>query len=247
MSGRFVSASVSLSARSAAGGNAHASAREREEVALKARAVSAAAKSRASGAGGASDAAERALSAERALIEAAQRERIRFAELYENNFERVYAYVARRVRDGAGGDREEAQDLTADVFHLALKNIGRFEWRGVPFAAWLFKIASNELADRSKRLRHRRAQERENNFLFQESADLAPAAPGVEDAERRARLFKLVERLPRDQSRVIVMRFAEDKSIREIAAALGRTEGSIKQLQFRGLQNLRVRLGDTNG
>jgi RNA polymerase sigma-70 factor (ECF subfamily) len=60
-------------------------------------------------------------------------------------------------------------------------------------------------------------------------------------------LFKLVERLPRDQSRVIVMRFAEDKSIREIANTLGRTEGSIKQLQFRGLQNLRVRLGDTNG
>ena len=70
---------------------------------------------------------------------------------------------------------------------------------------------------------------------------------GIDEAERRARLFKLVERLPRDQSRVIVMRFAEDKSIREIATALGRSEGSIKQLQFRGLQNLRVRLGDTNG
>ena len=68
-----------------------------------------------------------------------------------------------------------------------------------------------------------------------------------EEEERRARLFKLVERLPRDQSRVIVMRFAEDKSIREIAAALGRSEGSIKQLQFRGLQNLRVRLGDSAG
>ena len=69
-------------------------------------------------------------------------------------------------------------------------------------------------------------------------------AAGFEEEERRARLFKLVERLPRDQSRVIAMRFAEDKSIREIAAALGRSEGSIKQLQFRGLQNLRVRLGD---
>ena len=214
---------------------------------MKARPASAVAKSRATGAEGASDAAERALSAERALIEAAQRERIRFAELYENNFERVYAYVARRVRDDAGGDREEAQDLTADVFHLALKNIGRFEWRGVPFAAWLFKIASNEIADRSKRLKQQRAHQRENSFLFQESADRVEGPAGVEDAERRARLFKLVERLPRDQSRVIVMRFAEDKSIREIAAALGRTEGSVKQLQFRGLQNLRVRLGDTNG
>ena len=68
-----------------------------------------------------------------------------------------------------------------------------------------------------------------------------------DEAERRARLFKLVERLPRDQSRVITMRFAEDKSIREIATALGRSEGSVKQLQFRAMQNLRVRLGDTNG
>ena len=96
-------------------------------------------------------------SAEQALIEAAQRDRGRFADLYEANFERVYAYVARRVRD-----RDEAQDLTADVFHLALKNLPRFEWRGVPFAAWLFRIASNEIADRSKGIAKRRASELES-------------------------------------------------------------------------------------
>jgi len=179
-------------------------------------------------------------SAERALIEAAQRDRSRFADLYEANFERVYAYVVRRVRD-----RDEAQDITADVFHLALKSLPRFEWRGVPFAAWLFRIAFNEIADRSKRIARRRAEERE--IFFQESDAGGAGASGFEEAERRGRLFGLVERLPRDQSRVIVMRFAEQKSIREIATALGRSEGSIKQLQFRGLQNLRVRMGDTNG
>jgi RNA polymerase sigma-70 factor, ECF subfamily len=176
-------------------------------------------------------------SAERELIEAAQRDPARFADLYQANFERVYAYIARRVRD-----RDEAQDLTADVFHLALKSIARFEWRGVPFAAWLFRIASNEIADRSKSV-----TVAGRRTLFQESDAGIDVAAGFDDAERRARLFKLVERLPRDQSRVIAMRFAEDKSIREIAAALGRSEGSIKQLQFRGLQNLRVRLGDSNG
>jgi len=179
-------------------------------------------------------------SAERALIEAAQRDRSRFADLYEANFERVYAYVVRRVRD-----RDEAQDITADVFHLALKSLPRFEWRGVPFAAWLFRIASNEIADRSKRIARRRAQERE--VFFEATNDRGEVVAGIEEAERRGRLFGLVERLPRDQSRVIVMRFAEQKSIREIATALGRSEGSIKQLQFRGLQNLRVRMGDTNG
>jgi RNA polymerase sigma-70 factor (ECF subfamily) len=179
-------------------------------------------------------------SAERALIEATQRDRGRFADLYEANFERVYAYVVRRVRD-----RDEAQDITADVFHLALKSLPRFEWRGVPFAAWLFRIASNEIADRSTSIAKRRAHERV--FPFQEMPDRDDVVAGTEEAERRARLFKLVERLPRDQARVIAMRFAEDKSIREIATALGRSEGSVKQLQFRGLQNLRARLGDTNG
>ena len=179
-------------------------------------------------------------SAERALVEAAQRDCSKFAELYEANFERVYAYVARRVRD-----RDEAQDLTADVFHHALKSLARFEWRGVPFAAWLFRIASNEIADRSKDVAKRRTDDSADASTAAD--DRANVAESFEHAERRARLFKLVERLPRDQSRVIAMRFAEDKSIREIAIALKRSEGSIKQLQFRGLQNLRVRLGDSNG
>jgi RNA polymerase sigma-70 factor, ECF subfamily len=67
---------------------------------------------------------------ERLLIEAAQKNPARFSELYENNFERVYAYVARRV-----GDRSETEDLTAEVFHHALANLHKFEWRGIPFAA----------------------------------------------------------------------------------------------------------------
>ena len=176
--------------------------------------------------------------AERELIEAAKIDRSRFGELYENNFERVYAYIARRVRD-----RDAAQDLTADVFHSALKNIGRFEWRGAPFSAWLYRIAANAIIDRSKSSGRHIASDVEVEDL----PDRAEAGPDMDEIEHRARLFKLVERLPRDQSKVIVMRFAEQKSIREIATALKRTEGAIKQLQFRGLQNLRVRLGDRNG
>jgi RNA polymerase sigma-70 factor (ECF subfamily) len=187
------------------------------------------------------DAASGGDAAERALIEAAQRDCSKFGGLYEANFERVYAYVARRVRD-----RDEAQDLTADVFHRALKNLARFEWRGVPFAAWLYRIAANEIADRSKKVAKRRAHSDVNAAELAADGGFGIAA-GFEEAERSARLFKLVDGLPRDQSRVIAMRFAEDKSIREIAIALKRSEGSIKQLQFRGLQNLRLRLGDSNG
>ena len=83
---------------------------------------------------------------ERLLIEAAQKDPARFAELYENNFERVYAYVVRRV-----GDRAETEDLTSEVFHHALANLRRFEWRGIPFAAWLYRIAANLISDRWQR------------------------------------------------------------------------------------------------
>src|SRR6201984_1799751 len=83
---------------------------------------------------------------DRLRIEAAQRDPSRFGDLYEENFYRVYAYVARRV-----GDRRETEDLTADVFREALAGIGKFEWRGVPFAAWLLRIASRTVADHFKR------------------------------------------------------------------------------------------------
>jgi len=171
---------------------------------------------------------------ERILIEAAQRDPACFAELYENNFERVYAFIARRVRD-----RDQAQDLTADVFHSALKNLPKFEWRGAPFAAWLFRIASNALVDRGKRaaqletIKSRELHEADPS----DDADLA-------EVENRARLFKLVEKLPAEQRRVITMRFAHQRSIGEIAKDLGRSEGAIKQLQFRGLQTLRTMVGE---
>ena len=166
---------------------------------------------------------------ERRLVEAAQKDPGRFAELYENNFERVYAYIARRV-----GNREEAQDLTAEVFHQALANFARYEWRGLPFAAWLLRIASNAIADSWKS----KARERGNP-----SSD-EPLSHDIdtEDVEQRAKLFRLVTTLPDDQRRVIEMRFAQEKSIREIAKELGRTGGDIKQLQFRGLETLRGQL-----
>jgi RNA polymerase sigma-70 factor (ECF subfamily) len=169
---------------------------------------------------------------ERLQVEAARQDPARFAELYEDNFERVYAYVARRV-----GNREEAQDVTADVFHQALAGLPRFEWRGLPFVAWLLGIAANVLSDRWQRTATH--QEAVNDDLDQ---------IGIEDdIEQRAMLYQLVETLPDDQRRVIIRRFVGQKSLREIAAELGRSEGAIKQLQLRALQNLRERIRSNHG
>src|SRR5882757_6583922 len=88
---------------------------------------------------------------ERRLIEAAQRDPVRFADLYERYFELVYAYIARRLRD-----RNEAEDVTAEVFHRALRSLPRFKWTGAPFAAWLFRISANMIADRAQRVARER-------------------------------------------------------------------------------------------
>jgi RNA polymerase sigma-70 factor (ECF subfamily) len=172
---------------------------------------------------------------DRLLVEAAKKDPSRFAELYELNFARVYGYIARRV-----GDRDAAQDLTSDVFHKALANIHSFEWRGVPFAGWLLRIASNMIVDRSKR--------GGKELTGQELPDLPDLdkRPKLEESDQSARLFLLVDQLPQDQRQVIAMRFAQEKSIREIAQALGRSEGAVKQLQFRALQNLRARMEGAN-
>ena len=163
---------------------------------------------------------------DRLRIEAAQRDPARFGELYKENFYRVYAYVARRV-----GDRHQAEDLTADVFREALAGIGKFEWRGIPFAAWLLGIAARTIADHFKRSGREAANPPDE-----------PESTGAADIERRAMLFQLVERLPEAQFRVIHLRFVEQRSIREIARELGRSEGAVKQLQLRAIENLRAQL-----
>jgi len=164
---------------------------------------------------------------ERLLIEAAQKDPARFAELYERNFNRVYAYVMSRVRD-----RAAAEDLTSEVFHHALANLPKFEWRGIAFAAWLLRIAANAIADR-----HQQAS--------RESGDLAPELvdeAALKHVEQRAMLYQLVEGLPAEQRRVVLWRFADGRSIHDIAKELQRSEGAVKQLQYRALETLRARM-----
>jgi RNA polymerase sigma-70 factor, ECF subfamily len=145
--------------------------------------------------------------------------------------------VARRV-----GERAGTEDLTSEVFRKALANINRFKWTGAPFGAWLLRIAANLIADRAKR------NARDESSPTVEASQREAASPlesqqvQMEDAERRAWVMRMVDELPEDQRRVVRMRFAEEKSISEIASQLDRSEGAIKQLQFRAFKNLRARL-----
>jgi RNA polymerase sigma-70 factor (ECF subfamily) len=169
---------------------------------------------------------------DKVLVESAQRDPRRFAELYARHFDRVYAFIARRVPA-----RLDAQDLTAEVFQQALAALPRFEWRGIPFAAWLYRIAGNAVADHYQR--HAREQQAR-------PAVEAPAEPPP-DVERLASVYRAVRELPEDQRRVIGLRFGEEKSIADVARVLGRSEGAVKQLQLRALRSLRARLDGDDG
>jgi RNA polymerase sigma-70 factor (ECF subfamily) len=171
---------------------------------------------------------------ERLLVQSAQGDPAKFDALYELYFERIYYFLARRVRD-----RAIAEDLTSEVFHKALANLSSYEWRGAPFSAWLFRIAANALADQYKRA----SREQPSSGIASNpdmQADLS--SPDLEAIDYHARLFRLVDHLPAAQRQVIRERFVEQRSIREIAARLNKTEGAIKQLQFRALQALRSQM-----
>jgi RNA polymerase sigma-70 factor (ECF subfamily) len=174
---------------------------------------------------------------ERLLVGAAQKDPAKFGDLYELHFDRIYAFVARRARD-----RATAEDLTSEVFRKALANLRNYEWRGAPFAAWLIRIAAHAVADQFTRA----AREVPGAGDPPDDPPHDPPEPGgtpdMEAVEERVRLFRLVSRLPGDQRRVIFERFVEQRSIRDIAQQLGRTEGAVKQLQFRALRNLRAQM-----
>ena len=165
---------------------------------------------------------------DRLLVEAAQADPARFVELYDRYVDRIFAFVSRRA-----GNRAVAEDITSQVFEQALRTIRQFEWRGVPASAWLFRIASNALAD----------YWRERGRAAGQPLPDVPDAGELDDLDRRLELYHHVDRLPQLQREVIRLRFVEEKSIREVAAALRRSEGAVKQLQLRALGRLRKSMG----
>src|SRR5215467_6901914 len=167
---------------------------------------------------------------ERLLVEAAQSDPAKFDALYELHFERVYGFIASRVHD-----RATAEDLTSEVFYKALDNLQSYEWRGVPFSAWLLRIAANVVIDRF----HRAARE----YSMADDPPDPGVHPDMRSIEYRARLFRLVDQLPETQRRVVHERFVDQRSIRAIAERLGKSEGAIKQLQLRALERLRAQMG----
>ncbi len=157
------------------------------------------------------------------------------ADLYDWYMPRVYRYVLARV-----GSVHEAEDLTEEIFLRMLGAVGDFQWKAVPFSAWLFRIAHNEVASHFRR----RNQRNRHGPLFEDIVDTKNDPEEL--AERRLtveRIQRVADSLPEAQREVIALRFAVGLSIAETARVLGKREGNIKALQHKAVARLQKLLG----
>jgi len=153
-----------------------------------------------------------------------------FAAIYETYFDRIYRYLTLRI-----GNPVDAEDMTEQVFMKALESINKFEWRGLPFSAWLFRIASNEAVDYFRR------RSRQRRAPLDESVLAAPQDPSQE-AELVLSLEELIEAmqgLTDLQRQVITLRFGAELPTAQVAQIMDRTPGAVKALQHAALVSLR--------
>jgi RNA polymerase sigma-70 factor (ECF subfamily) len=171
------------------------------------------------------------------LIEQAKSDPEAFGRLYELYVEKIYNYIYYRL-----GNHHDAEDLTAKVFYRALNHIARYNNKGVPFAAWLYRIAHNLVANWHRDRSRRQWVGLEDVDLTsdkQESPQLA-----AERANERDLLLVALKRLPRERQELLVLKFVERMSNAEIGQVLGRSEGAIKSLYHRTLVSLKELLAE---
>jgi len=173
------------------------------------------------------------------LVERAKNDTEAFGELYDQYYPKILGYVLRRT-----ANIEIAQDVTSEVFFKALKNLGKFHWRDVPFSSWLYRIATHEIANYFRDNKHRQSSLEEVSKLITISnpsaeTELLEAEAELKRHEDFLLLHESISRLSVKYQEVITLRFFENKQIKEIGEILGKREGTIKSLLHRSLEKLR--------
>lgn len=182
---------------------------------------------------------------EQELIRRAQKDPAAFAPLFEKYYDNILHYILHRT-----ASVQVAEDITSEIFLKALKNLWHFQWRGVPFSAWLYRIASNELK-RYFRYPHTKHYSFEDMNKFQpiDQNDLLEEVKKADLEVQKHEAFFTVQKcliqLPIDYQEVISLRFFEQKKIKEIGQILGKKEGTVKSLLSRGLEQLRTLVKDS--
>jgi len=177
---------------------------------------------------------------EEELVKRAQHNRGAFGELYEIHYQRIFNYALKRT-----ASVPLSLDVTSVTFLKAMNQIGKYRWRDIPFAAWLYRIASNEIND------HYRKEGRRGVSIdrISELADTTDFADEINQAEEELSkheefllLHKKLSELPSMYQEVIVLKFFEKKKIKDIVKILGKKEGTIKSLLHRGIEKLREKM-----
>lgn len=171
------------------------------------------------------------------LKRASQGDRDAFGQLYECYIDRIFNYVYYRT-----GNTHDAEDLTARVFQRAMNHITNYTDRGVPFSAWLYRIAHNLVAN----------WHRDRSRKQEIPIDDIPVLPAKGDhpesslvrTEEQGALLKLIRTLPPERQHLLILKFVENLSNAEIGQIMGRSEGAIKSLYHRTLLALRDQIGD---
>ena len=169
------------------------------------------------------------------LIARARTDKEAFGELYELYVERIYNYVYYRV-----GNEADAEDLTSKIFYRAMQHISRYEDKGVPFSAWLYRIARNLVAN------WYRDQSRRTIISLDDIAQWQFSGEGPELSaeweENQEALLAAIRRLPAERQEMLILKFVDRQSNADIGRIMGRSEGAIKSLYHRTLLSLREEL-----
>jgi RNA polymerase sigma-70 factor (ECF subfamily) len=169
---------------------------------------------------------------ETALLAAAQGDVEAFGILYERYVGRIYTYIYYRT-----GNSDDAEDLTARVFYRAMRHIGNYRHRGLPFSAWLYRIAHNLVAN-WHRDNSRRKEVPLDEAMVGRTIGEYPEIELVQ-SEERDKLLRVIRLLPADRQQLLILKFVEHLSNAEIGQIMGRSEGAVKSLYHRTLLNLR--------
>jgi len=168
--------------------------------------------------------------AENHLVEEAKRDINRFNVIYDRYFEALFAFIYRRT-----DDEQLTDDLVSQTFLKAMQNLSKYEFRGLPISAWLFRIATNELNKHFNRYKKERIfsleEDMVRNIISSENED--------ENDEKVAILIKILKEIPTDMMEVLELRFFEGKGFKEISYILDITESGAKMRTYRALDKLK--------
>ncbi len=169
------------------------------------------------------------------LVERAQKDALAFAALYEMHVDRIYNYIYQRT-----GNRRDAEDLTARTFFKAFAHLDSYVFRGVPFSAWLYRIAHNAVANWYRdRRRHRVIS---LDALVEQDDGKHRPEETTQVREQRQALLRVIRQLPPERQQLLILKYSEGLTNAEIAQIMGRSEGAIKSLYHRTLLALRREL-----